>query len=57
MKLFLLHFRADRDQYVIIHEKNIMPGYEKNFKKRVDIDSRGVKYDGQSIMHYSRFVD
>ena len=43
----------DRDQYVNIHEENILPGYEPNFDKKIDVNSLGVTYDFNSIMHYS----
>ena len=45
--------RPDRDQYVNIHEQNIQPGAERNFDKKTDVNSLGVPYDFNSIMHYS----
>ena len=45
--------RPDRDKYVTIHDKNIQTGREYNFNKRTDIDSLGVTYDFNSVMHYS----
>ena len=45
--------RPDRDQYVNIHEDNILPGMEANFDIKTDVNSLGVTYDFNSIMHYS----
>ena len=45
--------RPDRDKYVEIHEENIIPGFESNFDKETDVNSLGVPYDFNSIMHYS----
>ena len=45
--------RPDRDQYVTIHKQNILPGFESNFDKETDVNSLGVTYDFNSIMHYS----
>jgi len=45
--------RPDRDKYVTIHQQNIRPGYESNFDIKTNIDSLGVCYDFNSIMHYS----
>jgi len=44
--------RPDRDKYVTIHQQNIRPGYEHNFDIKTNIDSLGVTYDFNSIMHY-----
>ena len=44
--------RPDRDQYVNIHEQNIQSGNERIFDKRTDVNSLGVPYDFNSIMHY-----
>lgn len=46
--------RPDRDQYVDVIRGNIVPGYETNFQKLPSqrIDSHGVGYDYNSIMHY-----
>jgi len=45
--------RPDRDKYINIHEKNILPGFENNFDKETSVNSLGVPYDFNSIMHYS----
>ena len=47
--------RPDRDQYITIHTKNIIPGLEDQFEKKnkSDVDSLGSPYDFSSIMHYS----
>lgn len=47
--------RPDRDSYIRIVEENIMEGFEDQFVKynRNKVDSLGVPYDYQSIMHYS----
>ena len=45
--------RPDRDQYVNIHEENIRPGAERYFDIKTDVNSLGVPYDFNSIMHYS----
>jgi len=44
--------RPDRDKYVTIHHQNIIPGAEPNFAKVTDVNSLGVTYDFNSIMHY-----
>ena len=44
--------RPDRDKYVTIHYQNIEAGREPNFNKKTDIDSLGVTYDFNSVMHY-----
>ncbi|XP_078358783.1 uncharacterized protein LOC144643410 isoform X1 [Oculina patagonica] len=50
------HSRPDRNKYVRILKKNILPGYERNFFRfgKKWIDSRDVPYDYGSIMHYNR---
>ena len=48
--------RPDRDQYVSIHEQNIHPGYKSNFDIIHSVDSLGVTYDFNSIMHYSKYA-
>ena len=50
------HQRPDRDEYITVYRDNIVPGlYDKGFatEKPSDIDSLGVEYDYESIMHYS----
>ena len=48
--------RPDRDQYIEVVTDNILPGYEGNFNKKAEneVDSLGVGYDYNSIMHYDR---
>ncbi|KAF7489415.1 Tolloid-like protein 1 [Sarcoptes scabiei] len=50
------HTRPDRDENVQIVTENIMPGQEYNFNKLTEdeVNSLGIKYDFDSIMHYSR---
>ena len=52
------HSRSDRDDYVKIVWENIQEGGKHNFRKYYHgiIDSRGVKYDYASIMHYRKRV-
>ena len=50
------HQRPDRDNYITVHRDNIIPGiYDRGFatEKPSDVDSLGVEYDYESIMHYS----
>ena len=48
--------RPDRDEYVDILDWNIRRGYEINFLRLPPslINSQGVGYDYNSIMHYNR---
>ncbi|OQR74359.1 tolloid protein 1-like [Tropilaelaps mercedesae] len=50
------HTRPDRDNHVHIIDKNIMQGQEYNFNKLTeeDVNSLGLPYDFDSIMHYAR---
>ncbi|XP_022789330.1 uncharacterized protein LOC111329021 isoform X2 [Stylophora pistillata] len=50
------HSRPDRNKYVRVLRKNILPGYERNFFRfgKKWIDSKDVPYDYGSIMHYNR---
>jgi len=51
------HTRADRDDYVIIHEENIIPGKEHNFEKHDDKYHRDIgPFDFGSIMLYSSYA-
>ncbi|CAF2623708.1 unnamed protein product [Rotaria sp. Silwood2] len=47
--------RPDRDSYITIHQANIIPNQEHNFKKYAwgsDLQSQGFSYDYSSLMHY-----
>jgi len=46
------HSRPDRDKYINIHQNNILSGYKSNFDKETSVNSLGVSYDFNSIMHY-----
>jgi len=50
------HTRPDRDNHVEIVSSNIMTGQEYNFNKlsEEEVNSLGVTYDFDSIMHYAR---
>lgn len=50
------HTRTDRDKHIIINKANIMKGQEYNFDvlSPEDVDSLGLPYDYNSIMHYAR---
>ncbi|KAK0162808.1 hypothetical protein PV327_006554 [Microctonus hyperodae] len=50
------HSRHDRDDYIYILEDNIYPGFKEFFNKyeEKDVDTFGVPYDFDSVMHYSR---
>lgn len=50
------HTRPDRDRHVIIVKENILSGQEYNFNKLTDeeVNSLGLQYDYDSIMHYAR---
>ena len=52
------HTRPDRDKYVEIKWENINKNYYYNFEKydHGAIDSLGVPYDYDSIMHYGKRV-
>ena len=48
------HQRDDRDQYVKFNQNNLVnPNRIKNFKKYKKIDTLGLPYNFQSIMHYT----
>ncbi|EEB19379.1 conserved hypothetical protein [Pediculus humanus corporis] len=50
------HTRPDRDNHVQIMRENIMGGQEYNFNKlsEDEVNSLGLPYDYDSIMHYAR---
>ena len=50
------HTRPDRDDWVTIIRDNIMLGQEYNFNRLSpeEVNSLGLKYDYDSIMHYAR---
>ncbi|XP_063217252.1 protein tolkin-like isoform X2 [Bacillus rossius redtenbacheri] len=50
------HTRPDRDNHVHIVRENIMTGQEYNFNKLTpeEVNSLGLPYDYNSIMHYAR---
>nr|XP_022903710.1 zinc metalloproteinase nas-4-like [Onthophagus taurus] len=50
--------RTDRDDYVKINWENIQDGVQDNFKKYNDsvINSFGIGYDYESVMHYSQYA-
>ncbi|XP_055853298.1 dorsal-ventral patterning protein tolloid [Episyrphus balteatus] len=50
------HTRPDRQEHVVIEHNNIMKGQDYNFNKLTpdDVDSLGMAYDYDSIMHYAR---
>lgn len=50
------HTRPDRENHVVIERANIMIGQEYNFNKLTgeDVNSLGLPYDYDSIMHYAR---
>ncbi|RWS10861.1 tolloid-like protein 1 [Dinothrombium tinctorium] len=50
------HTRPDRDNHVSIVTANIMTGQEYNFNKlsEDEVNSLGLSYDFDSIMHYAR---
>lgn len=50
------HTRPDRDNHVQIITKNIMAGQEYNFNKlsEEEVNSLGLSYDFDSIMHYAK---
>ncbi|CAB4058643.1 tok [Lepeophtheirus salmonis] len=50
------HTRPDRDDWVTIMRENIMVGQEYNFNRLTseEVNSLGLRYDYDSIMHYAR---
>ena len=51
-----IDFRPDRDDYIQIFHENIKDDRIKNFdvKSHTEIDSLGVPYDFDSVMHYRK---
>ncbi|XP_078738317.1 uncharacterized protein LOC144951843 isoform X2 [Lampetra fluviatilis] len=50
------HCRSDRDQYIKVHEDNVMEGHVCQFKKlEPGKQDCGLPYDYISIMHYGRY--
>ncbi|VDM61832.1 unnamed protein product [Angiostrongylus costaricensis] len=50
------HMRYDRDKYIKVHYKNIVPGYEDQFTKVSSYLSTvyDIPYDYKSVMHYTK---
>lgn len=50
------HTRPDRENHVVIERANILTGQEYNFNKLTaeEVNSLGLPYDYDSIMHYAR---
>lgn len=50
------HTRPDRENHVVIERANILNGQEYNFNKLTaeEVNSLGLPYDYDSIMHYAR---
>lgn len=50
------HTRPDRDNHVVIIRDNIQAGQDYNFNKLTseEVNSLGLRYDFNSIMHYAR---
>ncbi|XP_068152674.1 protein tolkin [Drosophila tropicalis] len=50
------HTRPDREKHVVIEHNNIMKGQDYNFNmlSADEVDSLGMAYDYDSIMHYAR---
>ncbi|XP_071519355.1 astacin-like isoform X2 [Panulirus ornatus] len=49
------HDRNDRDDYIIIHYENVIPGYEDAFDKDTFWRYVGEDYNYFSIMHYGTY--
>lgn len=45
--------RPDRDQYIRVLYNNIIPGRQSQFSIKHQINSLGIGYDYNSIMHYN----
>ena len=50
--------RPDRDEFIDVHLDKIRPGGAHNFNKQTtsSVDSLGVTYDFNSIMHYREYA-
>ena len=51
--------RPDRDNYVIINQRNIYPpkmAYNLEPMEAHEVDYRGFEYDYHSIMHYGQYA-
>jgi len=50
--------RPDRDEYIDVYLNNIQAGRSHNFDKKTNssVNSLGVTYDFNSIMHYSEYA-
>nr|XP_046229348.1 high choriolytic enzyme 2-like isoform X2 [Scatophagus argus] len=48
------HTRKDRDQYITVQWQSIIPGRQKNFKKKHG-NTLNLPYDLNSIMHYGQY--
>lgn len=55
--LLHMHTATERDEFVRIRYKNIIPGYEGNFDKSdKQVSMFNTPYDYLSIMHYSQYA-
>ncbi|RXG53711.1 Meprin A subunit beta [Armadillidium vulgare] len=50
------HQRPDRDDYVTILHDNVKKGKERLFEKRKNMETFGISYDYESVMHYHRMT-
>uniref|UniRef100_A0A0N5BH45 Metalloendopeptidase n=1 Tax=Strongyloides papillosus TaxID=174720 RepID=A0A0N5BH45_STREA len=56
MGLFMTQRREDRDQYITVHEDNILNDYKNDYEKIINhFDLAGTGYDYGSVMHASKF--
>ena len=46
--------RPDRDSYIKLYQHNMVDNAWGQFAKQSGVDSMGVAYDEQSIMHYGK---
>ena len=56
LNFILYFFSSFRDNWVEIKRENVMVGQEYNFNKLTseEVNSMGLRYDYDSIMHYAR---